>query len=267
MATHIDPRPYLHFLQPDVAGAVFLAKMLLQRTPKASPPSVRKAASILEEALDVLRETWSRQSPQAARELRPLARRLGAQWSAIRTRLLACEALPEGHADRVRARSLHDLLFPEGLGFTQLAFSHLHCETERRLMMLEERDLEKVLARLVGAEFVELLRAAYEAAGDALGVNERIEPVVSVSVAGPLRTVVEAIVGYALQLLAVARLDPDKREAVAFALSPIDEYRASVRRAIARGDENDDAEDVDGAPDAVVTPLPTPSPVVLAPVA
>lgn len=194
---------------------------------------------------------------------------LGAQWSAIRTRLVACDALPEGHADRARARSLHDLLFPDGLEFTQLPFSHLHCETERRLVLLEERDLEKVLARLVGGNFVDHLRDAYEAAGDALGVNERLDPVAPVFVAEPLRVLVEAIVGYALQLLAVARLDPDKREAIAFALSPIDEYRASVRRSIARGDDDEDEEDdvEDDAPDAVVTPLPTPSPVVLAPVA
>src|SRR5687768_8898023 len=120
MTTPIDPIPYLRFTKPDVAGAVFLAKLLLQRTPKASSPSVRKAAEFLEESLDDLREKWSRQSPSASQDMRPLARRLGAQWSAIRTRLLACEALPDGNTDRARARSIHDALYPDGLVFTQL---------------------------------------------------------------------------------------------------------------------------------------------------
>jgi hypothetical protein len=69
----------------------------------------------------------------------------------------------------------------------------------------------------------------------------------------------------------VARLDPDKRDAVLFALSPIDEYRASVRRSVARDDEEEEEEEDDieeDAPDAVVTPLPVPTPpLVLAPVA
>jgi hypothetical protein len=137
--------------------------------------------------------------------------------------------------------------------------------------MIEERGQAKHLARIVGENFVEMLQSAYEAAGDALGVNKANVPVVEVYVAEPLRVLVEAIVGYAMQLLAVARLDPDKREAVVFALSPIDEYRASVRRSVTRDeeDEEDEETDVEGdAPDAVVTPLPVPTPsLVLAPVA
>lgn len=271
MATQIDPVPYLRFVKPDVAGAVFLAKRLLQRVPEASSPPVRTAVAHLQESLDDLREKWSQQPVLPAVDLRPLVRRLGGAWSAIRTRLLACDAFPEGHPDRVRAGVIHDLLFPEGLEFTQLPFSHLHSETERRLLIIDERGHAKDLARLVGDDFLVSLRAAYQAAGDALGVNKPIVPSAPVFVAEPLRVLIDAITGYALQLLAVARLDPEKRDAVLFALGPIDEYRASVRRSIARDDESIDQdegeEENDVADDAVVTPLPTPAPIALAPVA
>lgn len=261
MPARIDPIPYLRFPKPDVAGALFLAKILRQRVPKSSCPSVRQAASILEDALVDLRTKWSQQSAPAPRDMRPHARRLGAAWNAIRDRLLAYETCPEGHADRDRARSIHDLLFPDGLEFIKGRFSHLHCQTERRLLMIDERGLAKDLSRLVGDHFLAMLRAAYQGAGDALGVNKAAVPVVVVSVAKPLRVLIEAISDYALQLIAFARLDPQECEAVLFALSPIDEYRASLARRSVADDEDDDASD------PVVTPLSTPSPVVLARVA
>lgn len=277
MATQIDPVPYLRFPKPDVAGALFLAKRLLQRVPKAVPPPVRKSASILEESLDDLREKWARQSVPASRKLQPLARRLGNAWGAIRDRLLAYEASPEGDADRLRAQVIHDVLFPDGLDFVLMPFTHLHGETERRLLMIEERGFAKDLPRLVGDHFLGVLRMAYQVAGDALGVNKAAVPVVPVLVVEPLRALTEAISGYALQLLALARLDPDKREAVIFALSPIDEFRASVGRRLSNGAANDgeeeeepeqdtDVDDIASAP--IATPVPvTPAPVVLAPVA
>lgn len=73
-------------------------------------------------------------------------------------------------------------------------------------------------------------------------------------------------------LLAVARDNPDKRDEVLVALTPIDEVRASTgRRIVADDDDDQEQEDIDvedDVSDAVVTPLPVPlPPVVLAPVA
>jgi hypothetical protein len=264
MTTQIDPVLYLRFPKLDVAGALFLAKVLLQRVPKGSSASVRKSASILTESLDDLREKWARQSVPGSRKLQPLARRLGGAWAAVRDRLLAYEASPEGDVDRVRARTIHDVLFPDGLEFVLMPFTHLHGETERRLLMIDERGFAKDLARLVGDHFLGVLRMAYQVAGDALGVNKAVKPEVPVLVVEPLRVLTDAISGYALQLLAVARLDPEKREAIVFALAPIDEYRATVGRRVVA--EADDAEEEPPDEGTVVDDT-TPAPVVPLPVA
>lgn len=263
MNTQIDLMLYLRFPKLDVAGALFLAKILLQRVPKSSSASVRKAASLLAMSVDQLREAWSRQSVPASRKVQPIARRLGNAWTAVRDRLAAYEASAEGDADRARARTIHDVLFPEGLEFVRLPFTHLHGETERRLLMIEERGFAKDLARLVGEHFLDVLRMAYQVAGDALGVNKAAKPVVPVLVVEPLRQLTDAIIGYALQLLAVARLDAEKREAIVFALSPIDEYRATVgRRVVADADDEEEPPDEDTVVDDT-----TPAPVVTLPAA
>src|SRR5690348_12651432 len=139
MTTQIDLIPYLRFPNLDVAGGLFLAKILLQRVPKGSSTSVRKAASLLAGSVDDLREKWARQSAPVPRKLQPLARSLGGAWAAVRDRLLAYEALPEGDPDRARARAIHDVLFPDKLDFVLMPFTHFHGETERRLLMIEER--------------------------------------------------------------------------------------------------------------------------------
>jgi hypothetical protein len=60
----------------------------------------------------------------------------------------------------------------------------------------------------------------------------------------PLRALADAIIGYALQLVALARHEPDKRDAIVRALSPIDEFRASLgRRVVSDVDDEDAAND------------------------
>lgn len=127
---------------------------------------------------------------------------------------------------------------------------------------------------LAGEFFVKTLRALHQAYGDALGINKAAPTPVPVILTEPLRALADAIGGYALQLLAVARHDPDKREAVLLALSPIDDFRASTgRRVVADDDEGEDEEqdepiDHSADEDDVVAPIPAPTVVVpLAPVA
>lgn len=269
----IDPIPYLRFPRLDVTGALGLAKILLRRLPKSPAPAVRRAAALVESSVEELKAKWKEQAaPLAAkRDVRPLARRLGATWSAIRDRLASHEASPEGSANRMRAKAIHDMLFPDGLQFTLGSFTDQHTESEHRIELIDERGLAKDLDRLVCDEFLEMLRAAHQALGDALGISKALAPSVPVVLTDPLRALADAIGRYALQLLAVASDNPDKRVEVIVALSPIDEFRASVGRRLAVAEEDDEEEDDDVddiASNPVVTPLPvTPAPVVLAPVA
>lgn len=255
MSAPIDPASYIRFPKLDVRGALGLAKILLHRVPKAPPPPVRKAASLVEAAMKDLEAKWTQQDmPVARRDLQRLARNVGAAWKAIRDRLVGFEALPEGDADRTQAILLRDTLFSEGLEFNLISFVPHHSESEHRLRLIEELGLMKDLARLVGDHFVKMLRTAHQAYGDALGINKATPDAVAVLLTEPLRALADAIIGYALQLVALARHEPEKHAAIVRALAPIDEFRASLGRRVVTDPDDDDDVANDG-PEIVAPPI------------
>lgn len=269
MTAAIDPNSYTRLPKLDVAGALSLAKMLLHRVPKASSPGARKAASAVEAALAELSTKWRHQVvPRSRKDVRPLARRLSAAWNALRDRLVTYEALPEGDEDLVSAMAIHDLLLPDGLEFLKLSSARQHAQSERRIELIDERELDEEIDRLIGDRFLPLLRATHQAYGDALGISKAVPlPAVAVLVVEPLRALTEAIGRYALQLVALAHNDPEKHDAVVAALSPIDDFRAQAGRRVS-GDDDEEEDDVeDDVVDELVSPVPANTPVVLAPVA
>jgi hypothetical protein len=243
MTTQLDPISYIRFPKLDVATALSLAKILLHRVPKGSSSAIRKAASLVAASVAGLEAKWMQQAVPVARDLRPLARRVGSMWSAIRDRLVTYESFPEDNPDRLRAMPIHDMLFAEGLEFLTLAFPRQHAESERRIRLIDSRGLAKDLEQLVGSRFVAALRATHQAHGDALGINKVSMPATPVFIVDELRELADAISGYALQLLALARHDPEKREAVAIALSPIDDFRAAAGRRVVTDEDDEDDED------------------------
>jgi hypothetical protein len=278
MTKPLDPISYLRCPKVDVADAITLARMMLLRMPKVTSPAARKAAALMEASLDDLQEKWKQQASTAERQdVRVLARRLGAAWKSVRERLAIFELLPEGNVDRKRAAFVRNMLFPEGLDFTMMAFTRQHAQSQTRLEMIEEQGFEKDLHRMVGDDFVEALHAAHESFGDALGVTKKSQRPVAIVLTEPLRKLADAITIYALQMLALAYHDPDKWESVTDALSPIDEFRAAANRRITSGEDEVDEDEEEGETDAVddivaepvVTPpvVTTPPVIALAPVA
>lgn len=231
-APQLDPFTYLRLPKLDVAGALSLAKILLHRVPPSPPPPVAEAASLVEKAVAALNEKWKDQvGPHVRNDVRPLARRIDRAWSAIRDRLVAYESLPEDSEDRIRAVAITELLFPDGLEFLQLSFVREHAQSQKRIEIIDDRGLGEELDTLVGKRFLVELRAAQAAYGDALGINKAsAQPVPTIAVTDELRGLMDTISRYALQLLALASHDADKQEAVAFALAPIDDFRASLGR-------------------------------------
>lgn len=247
MTAQLDPLSYVRIPRLDVASALSLGKILLHRVPKGSSTAVRKAATTVEETLAKLETKWTLQVvPLSRTDTRPLASRVGNAWKAIRDRLVAYTALPENNADRVRAVAINGVLFPDGLAFLQLAFNREHAESERRIRLIDERGLAKDLAKLVGESFLGTLRAAHEAFGAALGITQATSiPAAPVVVVELLRELLDAISNYALQLLALASDHPEKREAIAIALVPIDEFRTAAGRRASNEDDDDDDDDDD----------------------
>lgn len=261
MTAQLDIISYVRFPKLGVGGTLSLAKILLARVPKSSSAMVRKAAAIVEASVADLETKWMQQVVPLSRNLRPLAIQLGTGWAAIRDRLASYEAYPEGNPDRKRALEIHGMLFAEGLAFCLLSFPNMHAESARRILLIDERGLAKHIARLVGEGFLATLRAAHDACGNALGVNEDLPlPATPVVVVEPLRVLADAIVGYALQLLALARHDPEKHDAIAIALAPIDEFRTAAGRRVG-GDDDDESESEEPeteAPTPAVRPTPAP---------
>jgi hypothetical protein len=245
MTTPLDPLSYMRLPKLDVASALGLGKILIHRVPKGSSPAVRRAASTVENAVDELESKWMEQVlPLSRNDLRPLAHRLAGAWSSIRDRLITYASFPEGNRDRSRAIAIHDVLFPDGLVFLKLTAIREYGESERRIRLVDERGLAKDIARLAGDRFLAALRAAHEAFGDALGINKASPlPAAPVVVVELLRALTDAISRYALQLVALAHDDPEKRDAIALALAPIDEFRSVAgRRAVADEDEDIEVE-------------------------
>ena len=261
MTAQLDIISYVRFPKLDAAGTLSLAKILLARVPKNSSAMVRKAATLVEGSVTDLEMKWMQQVVPLSRNVRPLAIQLGTGWAAVRDRLASYAAYPEGNPDRKRAMEIHGMLFAEGLEFCLLSSPRMHAESDRRLLLIDERGLAKHLGRLVGEGFLATLRAAHEACGNALGMNEDLPvPATPVVIVEPLRVLADAIVGYALQLLALARHDPEKQDAIAIALAPIDEFRTAAGRRVGEDDddESEEEEPETEAPAPAVRPSPAP---------
>lgn len=258
MNTQIDPLSYVRLPNLGIAGVISLAKILLHRVPQGPSPAIQNAASAIQLALVELETKWTRQAvPISRTDVRPLARQLDAMWSSLRDQLVTYSAWPEGHIDRVRAMSIYEVLFAvDGLAFLKLPFTFEHAESERHLRLIYEQGLAEDLEALVGAHFLERLSATHQAYGDALGINKATAgPMPAVLVNDQRRALAGAIRRYALRLVLHADDDPQQQDAVAFALAPIDEFRAAAsRRAVANDDEDDGSEDDTDDPPVVVAP-------------
>ncbi|MCX4243366.1 hypothetical protein [Paraliomyxa miuraensis] len=161
----------------------------------------------------------------------------------MQRRLVDHEVFAADDSDRLRSTALALRLFPGGLSFTQLKFVEEHAHSERLLQIIDEEDLRDDLDRLVGERFMEELSAAHADYGVVLGITSapKAEPPV-VSMLERLRELTQAIVDYALQVLAYSRTHADHLALAQRALEPIDVFREAARRASSNGRRPSDGE-------------------------
>jgi hypothetical protein len=144
-----------------------------------APASLQRAAGRLERALEVLRS--SRQlllEAQALDASVPVAAdlRLDAGWSAFYLLLQAWAKLPvagPGADGAKRAQHLLNVVYPEGLSFTQAPYKIEWAESQMRLDRLGEPANVDHVQRLGGEAFVAELREAYEGYGEALQITTK----------------------------------------------------------------------------------------------
>ena len=239
----LDPSPYVLAPRLTVSAGVSLGIALLTVVPKPTPKPIRLAATRLRGSVVHLQDVWGSQldvaeasgvaSPRDAdnrsdRSIRATSMRIEAYT------LLGPGATPEHET----AAALERRLFPEGLRFLTLPWEQQWAHIERLVKVIaEDEALAADLQSIVGASIVAELHAAHEAYGESLGITAPRASAPSVSLAEPLAALRAAIVGYALQVVAMQDVDPDRIEDARRALAPLDELRArqARRRAAANG--------------------------------
>jgi hypothetical protein len=229
----IDPTPYLRPPRFGVRSGLSLAKALLTVVPPRPGRGVLEAADALATATTTLETAWKAQSqPRRLADVRPFDLRLDRAWAVVSASLERYSIFPADDPDRTSAAALHERLFPSGLAFLRLPYPEQHAESQRLLDLVVEEDLRAELDRLVGEVFLDELRLAHVAYGEALGITKPTPvPAPAVSLVEPLRALADAITAYVVQVLAFAGLDPDSHTAAARrALEPIDRFRRAAAR-------------------------------------
>lgn len=242
----LDLAQYVTAPRLSVPSGVSLGIALLSAAPKPAPQAVRRSAARLRDSVVALQQEWRRQIGAGLVLLatpREIDTRVDRAYRALSMRL---EALTLLHADAgpdvATATKAHQLLFPDGLRFLTLPYPQQWAHCDRLLSTID--DDEELLAdveRLVGETTLGEVRAAQQVYGDVLGITSAREAVDAVSLVAPLDAVREAIIGYALQIIAMQSDDPSRLPAARKALAPIDELRAAQAAGARRPDDSPEA--------------------------
>ena len=229
----IDVSRYIRAPRLSAANGLSLGEQLLQNVPDAPSEAIASAATRVQFQLSLLRAAFGKEVPQVVARPHQIDIRIDRAWGSLEKRLDAATGLSEevDRADRERAAELHSKFFGEGLGFLKLEYIAEHAESEKRLQWITGA-VETDLARLVGANYVENLRAAHRAYGDVLGITAPADAAQEAKLAEPLRALSDAIGNYSMQVIAwYSNLDATAEgyaanvELVKKALAPIDKLR------------------------------------------
>jgi hypothetical protein len=250
-----------------VSSAVSLGIALLTVVPKPTPQGVRIAATRLRTTVVDLQHEWNRELDAGAADTLPRDADVRVD-RAIRSTSMRLEAYallaPEHVPEAARAKTAQGRLFPQGLRFLNLPYEEQWAHGQRLLEAIDrDAQLAADVEELVGEAIFAELQAAQKAYGDALGITAvRVTPA-AIPLLDRLAAVRAAIVGYALQIIAMQDVDANRIPDARKALGPIDERRArEARRATAPARGNGPGNEATGEPeeDAMVTPTtPVPS--------
>ncbi|HEU4536130.1 MAG TPA: DUF6261 family protein [Polyangiaceae bacterium] len=208
------------------ADAVALGARLVAaaRAQAGLPPSIGKALGRFEASLGALREARRLLRETQAADPRVAAAadaRLDAGWAGFHSFLQGWARLPvPGKVDAqvAWARRLLDDVYPEGLGFTQVRYVTEWAESQKRLDRLAEPEVAALVAALGGEAFVEAIRDAFDAYGEALEMTtRRAEIKATLTLREPLEEVTTALRKYVLHVTSFA--DAGEDDAAAIALS------------------------------------------------
>jgi len=153
--------------------------------------------------------------------------KLDAAWSATYEFLDAWARLPDEPKAAIAAR-IRERLFPDGLRFTKVQFTRQWTESDRRLSLLDEENLDKGFQELGGLAFVQAIREKHKVYGDVLGLTKaREEPVEEQTIREARDRLTDALRAYVLQVSAMERKsDPNSGKLVERLLEPLANWQS-----------------------------------------
>lgn len=200
------------------------------------PEGVMEAHEDLTSALATLNKAAATRLPSLPTEDTARARTadvaVDAIWSGLYDVLGGWSKIP-GLPEADTAASLRATLFPRGLKFTQIAYKLEWAESNTRILLIKNDELEGQLKRLGAGRILERLYEAHEEYGAALGITSPVEsPEVEVTnVRAALDELVEALRTYVVRVSGmISKRDPRKTEIAQQLLAPIENWRPAAAR-------------------------------------
>jgi len=214
----------ISFPVKDAHGCVALGAELIRVGQAAGklPPLVKKGLEgvvTTHAALADAVSQWTAATPLEQRGRAVAADRvMDASWRAMHTWLQAWASLPTEQAREPagQAQALLSDLFAEGMKFLQAPHRVEWSESAARLTRLAEVSKATVISQLGGERFLEAIRQAHAAYGEALGITaDQPESPAPVAVRGPLDEFRGAVKRYAAKVM--GQVDEDDPASVKLA--------------------------------------------------
>lgn len=181
-------------------------------------------ASTREALMNVLKDR-AKSSPGG---MRPVLANVDNAWGGLHGRCESAARMPSGGLLAQEGQQLLDTVFGnEGLSFLRADAEAKHTESEKRLAIIAEGGLAARLDAVAGAGFLDEVRTAHAALGEALGLGSTPLTYGPTALADALSDVRLAIALYALQV--AAEVDPSSEDSVRrfySAMVPLDRLAA-----------------------------------------
>lgn len=246
-----DPNLYLSIPTRTPAGTLSLARAILGAAPEQPHPAVNVRLVRVHDRAGDLQGAWiAANLPGPDKSSRDYDLALDRSWRAANRRLH--DWIDADHpAEAERAATLLARVFPTGLDFLRLRYSEQWAESDRRLQLIADGDLEDELVDLVDGRIVAKLKADHEAYGRVLGITEKLERPEAGRVAETLAALRTELLGLARLVLGLTdEGDPEAVAAAEAQLEPILRFRKSRGGGEGEG-EGEEEEPIDA-------PLPEP---------
>jgi hypothetical protein len=224
----IDFPKYLTPLRVSTASSIILVRRLINAAPKPLSGPEKQALRELRAAGVKVQEIASARERARPENLTPEDRRFDGYWGLLRDQIVGWLRI-EGEPEYALAERFVKLLFAKGITFVTLSYEEEWFESDKRLKLIDDGDLEGDLVKLVHPNVLPKLRTAHAALGEGLGVGDTyVEPPDGQALIEALRQLSLAVAKYARILAGTVEVDdPTSTARFLSAMAPVDQHRAT----------------------------------------